>query len=302
MKYDVAVLGSINLDVKALVKQYPAYGATATARDIQMLPGGKGANQAVAVAKLGGKLAFMGAIGNDGAGNQMIANLQANHIDTQFIVRKNDIGTGTFIVLLDSQGENTMVGTLGANGALTRQEVAQAMAKIDAPVLLLQMETSRESVLTALQEAKRKGMFVILDPAPADNFFEEALKYADCVTPNQQETEKITGIAVHTQEDAEKAAKMIAQKGVPNVIVKMGSVGNVVYHQNQLDFVPATKVRAVDTVGAGDTFAGAMATHYAHHRDLLAAVEFGNAAASIKVSRTGGQKSIPTLAEMTQLV
>lgn len=298
MDFDVVVLGSINLDVKALVKDYPKHKDTAFAKEIDMIPGGKGSNQAVAVSKLGGKIAFLGSVGNDSAGNQMLTNLEKNGVDTHHIKISDTEGTGTFLIMLDDDGDNTMVGTLGANGTLTANDVVQPLNNINAPVLLLQMETSRESVMAALKTAKEKNMFIILDPAPADGYFEEALTYADCVTPNQQETEKISGIKVETYDDAVKAAKIIHEKGAKTVIIKMGDKGNLVYQNGAIEFVAAHKVKAVDTVGAGDTFAGALAVHYSKHHDLIKAVEFANQAAAIKVSRTGGQSSIPTIEEL----
>jgi len=298
MNFDVIVLGSINLDVKALIKKYPNHGDTSFAKSIEMLPGGKGSNQAVAVSRLGGNIAFIGAVGKDSAGQQMLDNLKSNGIDTQFIIQNEEEGTGTFLVMLDELGENTMVGTLGANNTLQKKDVENILDKIEASVLLLQMETSKESILAALEKAKAKGMYIILDPAPADGYFEEALKFADCVTPNQQETEKITGIQVNTIDDAKKAAKIIASKGAKNVIIKMGSKGNLVYQNGEISFVEAKVVKAIDTVGAGDTFAGALATYYARTQNLIDSVKFANTAAAIKVSRTGGQKSIPTLKEV----
>lgn len=300
MPYDVVVLGSINLDVKSLVAKFPNHGDTAFAKNIEMIPGGKGSNQAVAVSKLGGEIAFMGAVGQDSAGQQMLQNLESHGVDTQFIKQSASEGTGTFLVMLDEAGENTMIGTLGANSTLIEQDIDEAMDKVEAPVLLLQMETSRESIVAALEKAKQKEMFVILDPAPADGYFESALAYADCVTPNQQETEKITGIKVNSIEDAIKAAKIITEKGAKSVVIKMGANGNLVYQNGDIDFVESSKVRAVDTVGAGDTFAGGLAVHYAKNQDLVEAVRFANRAAGIKVSRMGGQDAIPTLEELMQ--
>lgn len=299
MSYDVVVLGSINLDVKSLVTNFPEYGHTASAKSIEMLPGGKGSNQAVAVSKLGGKIAFVGAVGEDGAGQQMLQNLESYGVETNFIKRSSTEGTGTFVIILDETGENTMVGTLGANNTLTKEDVDQAMDQVNAPVLLLQMETSKESITAALEKAKEKGMYIILDPAPADGYFEEALPYADCVTPNQQETEKITGIKVESVEDAIEAAKIITKKGAKSVVIKMGADGNLVYQNGETEFIKSHKVTAVDTVGAGDTFAGGLAVHYAKNNDLVEAVKYANEAAAIKVSRMGGQDAIPTVNELT---
>lgn len=298
MHYDVIVLGSINLDVKALVTSYPRHGDTATARNITMLPGGKGSNQAVAAAKLGGKVAMLGAVGEDGAGKQMLDNLSDWGVDTQFVMRNGNEGTGTFIVQVDQTSENTMVGTLGANDTITAAEVDTALGQMEAPVLLMQLETSRESVLAALKAGRRKGMYVILDPAPADGFFPEALAYADCVTPNQQETERITGIHVTDKVEAVKAAKAIAGMGPKTVIVKLGADGSVVLHEGEIYEIDSVKVHALDSVCAGDVFAGALAVNYAQHGDFLKAVNFANKAAAIKVSRVGNHQVFPTLADM----
>lgn len=302
MSYDVVVLGSINLDVKTLVTKFPDHGHTASAQSIEMLPGGKGSNQAVAVSKLGGEVAFVGAVGQDGAGQQMLQNLEKNGVETEFIKRTSSEGTGTFIVMLDETGENTMVGTLGANDTLTKEDIDYAMDKVEAPVFLLQMETSKDSITAALEKAKQKDMFIILDPAPADGYFEAALQYADCVTPNQQETEKITGIKVDSVEDALKAAEIITEKGAKSVVIKMGAHGNLVYQNGETEFIESHKVQAVDTVGAGDTFAAGLAVHYAKNKNLVEAVKFANKAAAIKVSRMGGQDAIPTVEELDQKI
>ena len=299
MHYDVIVLGSINLDVKALVTSYPRHGDTATAKSITMLPGGKGSNQAVAAAKLGGKVAMLGAVGEDGAGKQMLDNLSDWGVDTQFVMRNGNEGTGTFIVQVDQTSENTMVGTLGANDTITAAEVDTALDQMEAPVLLMQLETSRESVVAALKAGRRKGMYIILDPAPADGFFPEALAYADCVTPNQQETERITGIHVTDKVEAVKAAKAIAGMGPKTVIVKLGADGSVVLHEGEIYEIDSVKVHALDSVCAGDVFAGALAVNYAQHGDFLKAVNFANKAAAIKVSRVGNHQVFPTLADMS---
>lgn len=295
---DVVVLGSINLDIMVNVSNYPKYGDTVTAQKIQMLPGGKGANQAVAVVKQDSTMAFIGAVGNDGAGKQMIDNLRENGIETDYIYIDPVIGTGTFVPIVDEGGENTMMGTLGANISLTEKFVNDTLDQINAKVLLLQMETSEESVFAAMKKAKEKGMYVVLDPAPADGFRPAALQYADVITPNQQETERITGIKVVDKDSALEAAAVLEALGVHNAVIKMGAGGNIVYQSGKVDFVPSLKVTAINTVGAGDTFAGALASEYARCGDLVQAVKYGNATAGLKVSRGSGQSSIPTRKEV----
>lgn len=300
--YDVVVLGSINLDVIVNVDQYPQYGDTVFANAITMTPGGKGANQVITVAKQGKKVLCLGSVGNDMAGKQMLENLQSYHIDTNHIEISQEKGTGIFVAEIDEHGENTMAGTLGANLTIGADYIQKNLENVEAKVLLLQMETSRESILEAMKIAKEKGMFVILDPAPADGYFEEALQYADVITPNQQETEKISGIVVKDQESALKAAQAIEKLGVKNSIIKMGSKGNLVYQSGTSHFVPSLKVKAVNTVGAGDTFAGALASHYVETDDLIKSVEYGNIVAGMKVSRSGGQESIPTYEEVLNYI
>lgn len=297
-KYDLAVLGSINLDIMVTVGQYPAYGDTVLAKRIEMLPGGKGANQAVTAAKLGKRTAFIGVVGDDSAGRQMVENLVSYGIEDRFIQKTVAYGTGTFVPIVDSQGENTMVGTLGANQALNSDFVITCLDEIEADVLLLQMETSAESILAAMKKAKEKGMTVILDPAPAERFDVEALQYADIITPNVQETYSITGICVTDIDTAIEVAKKLESMGVKKSIIKMGSEGNVLYQDGQVVVIPALSVKAQNTVGAGDTFVAALACAYSSSPDLEKAVQYGNIAAELKVSRAGGQNGIPTHEEI----
>ncbi|MDR4317664.1 PfkB domain-containing protein [Niallia circulans] len=298
MNYDIVVVGSINMDIIVEAPKYPAYGDTMFCDSIKMLPGGKGANQAVSVAKLGKKTCLVGSVGKDSAGNQLIENLQSKNVDTSYIVQSEASGTGTFVAIVDSSGENTMVGTKGANDSLSKEDIEKIFAQIDAKILLVQLETSKESIIAAMQAAKERGMYVILDPAPADGIFEEAFQYADLVTPNKQETKRITGIDVINKETALEAAKKLNEKGISDVIVKMGEHGSLVYKNGEATVVDAIKVKAVDTVGAGDCFAGALASAYLDTNDLVKAANFASVAAGIKVSRSGGQEAIPTLSEV----
>jgi ribokinase len=298
MNYDIAVVGSINMDVVTKCEEYPGYGDTTFADSVDMLPGGKGSNQAVSAARLGKKTCFIGAVGKDSAGDQLINNFRDKNVDVTHLIRKEKVGTGTFIAIIDQSGENTMIGSKGANDALTTQDIEKAFEAIKAKILLIQMETSTESILTAMEIAKQKGMFVILDPAPADGIVPEAFQYADLTLPNAQETERITGIKVTDEESALQAAQKIKALGVPNVIVKMGSQGCLVYQNGQSTLVGSLKVKALDTVGAGDCYAGAIADALIDTDDLVEAAKFATVAAGIKVSRTGGQNAIPTLQEV----
>lgn len=300
MDLDVIVMGAINMDMYVNVEDFPSYGANIQAKSLEQKVGGKGANQAVAVAKQGVKQALIGGLGKDEFGQQIADELEKQGVKTNLIIKKNDTQTGIAVAVVDKTGENTFMVILGANNALNKNEIQNVMQPLAGKIFLLNLETSQESVLAALQEAKKKKMYVVLDPAPEGSYFDEALSFADLVTPNRQETERITGIQVKTVDDAKKAAKWIANKGVSDVIVKLGSEGNVLYEskQDKFTFIAATKVKTVNTVGAGDTFAGVLAAQLSQNVDLVSATKFASKAAAIKVSRAGGQASIPTKEEV----
>ena len=292
--FDVAVFGSINLDVTAMCDEYPNHGDTVFVSSAGMSPGGKGNNQAAAAHKQGARVAFVGAVGQDAQGTQMLDNLRQAGIDISRILVDPNHGTGTALCIVDATGENTILVANGVNLEIPAAHVTKSLADVDAKVLLVQMETSRESIIEALRIGRERGMLCVLDPAPADGFFVEALQYADLVLPNTQETERITGIAVHNQEDALAAAKRIEELGVSRSVVKMGGDGSLVYDRGEATFVPAMKVKAVNTVGAGDTFAGAFGAEYARTGDLVASVRYGTVCAGIKVSSGSSHAAIPT--------
>lgn len=304
MDLDVIVMGAINMDMYVHVDDFPKYGENIQAKELDQKVGGKGSNQAVTVAKQGVNQALIGTVGNDDFGKQILDSLSQQGVKTDYIVNKDDTQTGIAVAVVDHTGENTFMVILGANMALKAEEVEQAMEPLEGKIFLLNLETSQESVLAALKMAKKKKMYVVLDPAPEGSYFEEALQYADLVTPNQQETERITGMSVNTVDDAKKAAKWIADQGVSDVIVKLGSEGSVLYESQKDHFtiIEATRVKAINTVGAGDIFAGVLASKLAKEPDdLVAAAKLASKASAIKVSRPGGQEGIPTKEELDQL-
>lgn len=304
MDLDVIVMGAINMDMYVHVDDFPKYGENIQAKELDQKVGGKGSNQAVTVAKQGINQALIGTVGNDDFGKQILGSLSQQGVKTDYIVNKDDTQTGIAVAVVDHTGENTFMVILGANMALKAEEVEQAMEPLEGKIFLLNLETSQESVLAALKMAKKKKMYVVLDPAPEGSYFEEALQYADLVTPNQQETERITGMSVNTVDDAKKAAKWIADQGVSDVIVKLGSEGSVLYESQKDHFtiIEATRVKAINTVGAGDIFAGVLASKLAKEPDdLVAAAKLASKASALKVSRPGGQDGIPTKEELDQL-
>ncbi|HCW34781.1 ribokinase [Staphylococcus sciuri] len=302
MSKEIITMGSINQDIFVNADQYPKLGDTVWVKSVNNQPGGKGANQAISLSKIGNEVRFIGAVGQDNQGQNMLDNLKKYGVNTEYISIKDDINTGTFIVILDGNGENTMLGTLGANNYLTELEIKNAFENTDAQYFLLQLETNKDAIEKSIEIAKQKDIKIILDPAPADGYDEKFLKHAFIVTPNQQEAQVISGVEVNDRESAEKAAKIIKTKGAENVIVKMGDKGSLILNNDKTTFVPAYQVDAVNTVGAGDVFAAAMTVYLNDSLNIEEAVKFASAASAIKVSKEETQEAIPSYSEIIEFM
>ncbi|BDH46930.1 ribokinase [Salmonella enterica subsp. enterica serovar Choleraesuis] len=300
--YDIVVMGSINMDVIVNCHEFPKSGDNTFCKSIQMTAGGKGNNQAVSAARYGKRVCFIGCVGNDAPGRQLRQNLQNRKIDDAYMIVKEGAETGSCVGLVEPGGDNTLLVNLGANVAFGPEEVSAALERVEGKILLIQMETSPESVLAAMRMGRAKGMFVILDPAPVQGIHPECFPYADLIVPNSSETRHITGISVHDESSALEAAKAIHNMGVKNVIIKMGGDGCLLYQNNKSVFIPALKVNAVDTVGAGDCFAGALASYLIDDNNIEAAIRFAQVVAGIKVSRAGGHDAIPEMAEVKAVI
>ncbi|MBL0848244.1 ribokinase [Mammaliicoccus fleurettii] len=302
MGKEIITMGSINQDIFVNTNVYPKHGETVWVQSVNNQPGGKGANQAIALSKIGNQVKFIGAVGQDSQGKNMVENLKNYDVNTKYISVKDDLNTGTFIVILDENGENTMLGTLGANNHLSEDDIQRAFENTDADYFLLQLETNKKAIQKALEIANQKNIKIVLDPAPADGYHEEFLEFAHIVTPNQQEAELISGVKVKDKESAEVAAKVIKSKGANIVIVKLGEQGSLLYMNNESIFVPSYKVKAVNTVGAGDVFAAAMTVFLNDSEDIYSAVKFASAASAIKVSKAETQEAIPTYSEIVDFM
>jgi ribokinase len=299
----VTVVGSINYDVVALVGKYPEKGETIFGEKIEYFNGGKGANQATSVARLGGLVNMIGAVGTDLYGDILIEGLKKNNIVTDYVKRSTRKSTGITIVTIDQTAENTMQVFKGANDDLTDEDVVDAMNEITGSnVLLVQMEVPQQTVITSMKLAKQKGMYVVLDPAPADGIVIQALEYADVITPNQQETMHLVGINVKDVSSALKAAETFKAMGVSNSIIKMGSKGSVVYEDGEWEFIESVKVAPVDTVGAGDSFAGAIALGVSQGKSIIESAKLANIVGAISVTKFGAQAGIPTMKEVQEFI
>ncbi len=295
----IFVLGSTNTDMVIAHRKLPAPGETISGGRFMMNPGGKGANQAVAVARLAAKrgaCVFVAKVGDDLFGRDAAARFRAEGIDARLVTdRKNP--SGTALILVDAKGQNVISVALGANGALTPADVKPRLKDLKgAAALLMQLETPIPTVLAAAKAAKAAGAMVVLNPAPAAKLPKELYPLLDWITPNETEAEILTGVKVKDSKSAQLAVDALKRKGVKNVAITMGVKG--VYCGNCRRLYPAKKVKAVDCVAAGDTFNGAFVVALAEGKSCRDAIAFAQKAAAISVTRPGAQSSVPRRREV----
>lgn len=297
------VVGSANMDLVATTERVPAAGETVTGIDFRTFPGGKGANQAVGVAKLGGRCFLIGKVGQDAFGDSLLASISGAGVEVDRVGRVKDASTGIAVILVESGGENRIVVVRGANERVLPSDVDAAADMISsAAALLVQLEVPLSAVSRAVQIAHEAGVKVILDPgpAPAEPLPDSLLEMVDVITPNQLEASVLTGLTrVESQSDAERAGRRLLEKGVGTAVVKLGADGAVVVSRTREPVaIPGHRVKAVDTTAAGDTFAAALTVGIMEGLDDVEACVFANAAAAISVQRPGAQASIPTRSEV----
>ncbi|HOU02776.1 MAG TPA: ribokinase [Bacteroidales bacterium] len=290
----ILVIGSSNTDMVIKTGKLPEAGETILGGTFLMNPGGKGANQAVAAARLGGKVTFITKSGKDLFGNQIIASLKKEGINTKYIIQDEELPSGIALITVDSRGENSIVVAPGSNSNLFAGDIpSDLLSPGKFAILLLQLEIPMMTVEYAALTAAENGIKVIFNPAPAQHLRDYLLRHIYLITPDVTETEIITGIKVRNESTAETAAKYFMSKGVKNVIITMGAAGAYLRSTSFSGMVPGVRVEAVDTTAAGDVFNGALAVAIAEGKDLRDAVIFANKAAAISVTRLGAQASAP---------
>jgi ribokinase len=278
-------------------ERLPVPGETILGGAFLMAAGGKGANQAVAAARLGGEVVFVGKAGDDVFGKQAVESLRREGIDTSCFQTDAANPSGVALITVDARGENCIVVASGANGNLLPGDVAEEKIK-QAALILMQLEIPLETVEWVLDLALEGGVPVILNPAPASLLSDKLMRKVAILAPNQKEAEMLTGIAIMDVASAERAAVVLAGKGVKTVIVTLGAEGALLLEEGRVDLVAAPVVKAVDTTAAGDVFCGALAVALAEGRVVKEAVGWACSAAALSVTRMGAQPSAPTRAEV----
>jgi len=298
----IVVVGSTNTDMVIKASHLPQPGETILGGTFFMSAGGKGANQAVAAARLGGSVLFIAKTGYDIFGKQSIELLEKEGIDISGIRRDHYQPSGVALITVDDKGENCIVVAPGANAALTVEDIDEVKEKIEnASLLLIQLETPIETVEHVATIAASKKIKFILNPAPAAKLNDELLKKISIITPNQKETEMLTGIKVMDELSAKQAVNFLHNKGIETVIITMGAMGAFVFHENKYSMIPGHKVNVVDTTAAGDVFNGALVVALSEGKPMEEAVTFACKAAAISVTRLGAQASAPDREEVESL-
>lgn len=295
----IIVIGSSNVDMVVRTSHLPAPGETILGGEFFMNQGGKGANQAVAIKRLGGNLIFMAKLGNDVLGRQSVGYFKKEGIDTRYIALDEDSASGVALISVDDHAENSIVVASGANMLLNEQDVDKMLEEMcEGDILLMQLEIPLQTVEYAARKAFGKGVKVVLNPAPARSLPKELFRHLYMVTPNRIEAEMLTGIKIANDADVEKVAEEICAMGVKNVIITLGSKGCLIREEGVSYRIDAFKVELVDTTAAGDTFNGALCVGLSEGMDLKQAAVMASKASSIAVTRMGAQSSIPYREEL----
>jgi ribokinase len=298
----IVVVGSCNTDMVIKTDRLPIPGETILGGTFFMNPGGKGANQAVAAARMGGKVTLISKTGNDVFGKQSVMLYNSENINTDFVFSDPNQPSGVALITVDSYGENCIVVASGANASLSPSDINKASKEIESSdLVLMQLEIPIDTVEYVAEIANKKGIKVILNPAPARALSDKLLKCLYIIIPNKSEAEILSGIKVTDYETARQAADIISARGVDNVVITLGAQGALIKELDQYHYVEAHKVDAVDTTAAGDSFCGTVCVGLSEGRSILDAVKLAAKAAALTVTRMGAQSSIPYRSELSSL-
>lgn len=303
MKPRITVVGSVNMDLVFRTPRMPAVGETLLGHEFRQIPGGKGANQAVAAARQGADVSFIGAVGDDGFGDFSQQCLAKEGINIQHLARVAGVATGVAGILVEDNGSNSIVLAAGANVTLSVDQIEAATSVIGAAQLLLcQLETPVDTVTRAIAIAHAQGVKVVLNPAPAQQLDSALLKQVDYLIVNETEASQLSGISVSSQASAQQASERLLDLGVGTVLLTMGGDGALITQTGSSEFIPAIKVDVVDTTAAGDTFVGAFAVGIANGLSVSDASREAQYTAALTVTKLGAQTSIPHRHEVLEFM
>lgn len=296
----IVVIGSLNMDLAITTPRVPAIGETILGDGFITVPGGKGANQAVAAAKLGGDVTMIGCVGNDIFGQNLLENLALNGVNTKNIKMLQGSPTGVAVIIIND-GNNCIIVDPGANARLRTQDI-EKMEKLirNSSIIIVQLEIPLETVECAVNLARKHNVKVLLNPAPAVKLSDELLGMVDILTPNESECEILTGISIKSVEDAKSAVKYLLQKGIKTVVATLGGNGVVYNCGSELIHKPVSKVSVIDTTAAGDAFSGALAVAVSKEENISDAINFANAVGTLTVTKKGAQTSLPSIKEVRE--
>lgn len=299
----IAVLGSINMDLMIRSAKLPLPGETVIAETKVENPGGKGANQAVAAARMGAEVTMIGCVGDDSFAEELLQNLTAEGIDTRFVTRKTNTTSGVAVVMVESSGENAILVVPGANGLVGNLELEQVRQVIcESDLLLMQLEVPVETVIAAAAIAREAGVPVILDPAPAPAGFPAELLNVDLICPNQSEAVALMGKPLAALEDVVESIPLLAEQGPRQIIVTMADQGAVLFDGESVEIIPPFQIQAIDSTAAGDAFAAGLAVKLAEQATLREAALFASAAGAIAAAVAGAQTAMPTREQIETLI
>ena len=280
----VVVVGSINMDLVTRCKRAPKGGETLFGEEFSQVSGGKGANQAVAIGKLGTNVIMLGKIGKDSFGKDMLVSMEKNGVNIQHI-EEGEKATGIAKIIVEESGQNRILVVAGANSEVDKEYIDRHLAAIkESDIVVTQLEIPIETVEYTLKKAKEFGKITILNPAPARELSDEIIKNSDFIIPNESELALITGMAVETEEEIKKAGKKLLDMGVKNLIITLGSKGSLHLNRDKCEFHSAYKVKAIDTTAAGDSFIGGVVREL-NGDNISEAIEFGTKVSAIAVTK-----------------
>lgn len=298
----IVVIGSLNMDLVVNTPRIPALGETVLGSGFFTAPGGKGANQAVAAARLGGSVSIVGCVGDDIFGKELKQNLLVNDVDIINVKVIENTPTGVAMITV-KDGDNFIIVDPGANFCLTTDIIDELEDLIkDSFLVVIQLEIPFETVERAVESAHKHGVKVLLNPAPARALPDDLLEKIDIITPNEKECELITGLPVRNIDDAKAAVSFLMQKGIPQVVITMGSAGAVYNNGSKIMHKSAVKVKAVDTTAAGDSFSGAISVALTEGKSIDEAIDFANLVGALTVTKKGAQLSLPMRKNVDEMI